>query len=298
MNLSEVAIITLNWRKPEATIKCIGSALGAGADPSQVFIIDNGSKDGSLEEFKKELPQVAVISLEDNLGFGGGFNAGVSRINRKFKFYLLTNNDVVFDKDSLTELAKAAGRMGENNIYHPVVIVPGTKDRVLSGGMLTPIPTPFQLMKWSGRRASKEMPVEEVPYLSGCCFLVSRALFEKLGGIQEDFFLYGEDVDFGIRARKLGAKIFAVPGSRIYHHFQGSSGSFSPLSRYYIARNVPRIITDHSRFKAADFFRFFFWGFISLVIMLFAFRWKAVWAYLKGTIDFFKGKTGKSELNL
>jgi GT2 family glycosyltransferase len=297
MNLSEVAIVTLNWKQPQATIKCVRSILNAGADPSQIFIIDNGSRDGSLEEFKSSLPEVRVISLKDNFGFGGGFNAGIKQISQKFKFYLLTNNDIVFTEDSLTELIKATTRKGANNIYHPVITMPGTKDRILSGGMLTPIPTPFQLMKWSGRRASRKMSIEEVPYLSGCCFLVSKKLFDDLNGIKEDFFLYSEDVDFGLRAQKLGAKIFTVPGSKIYHFFQGSSGWFSPLSRYYIARNVPRIIKEHGRFKAVDFFRFFFWGFISLVLMFFTFRWKAIWAYLKGTVDFFKGKTGKSGLD-
>jgi len=296
MNLSELAIITLNWRQPKATIKCVRSALDAGANPSQIFIIDNGSNDSSLEEFKKELPEVMVIPLKDNLGFGGGFNAGIGKIDRKFKFYLLTNNDVVFGKDSLAELMEAIDQLGGNNIYHPVILVPGTKNFILSGGMRSPIPSLFQL-RWSGRKWSKEMVTEEVPYLSGCCFLVPRELFERLGGIQEDYFLYGEDVDFGCRAKRLGAKIFVVPGSKVYHAFHGSSGRFSPLSRYYIARNTPRILVAHSRHKIVDLFKFYFWGFIGLVVLFLTLRWKAILAYFKGTIDFLKGKTGKSEID-
>lgn len=296
MDLTSVGIFTLNWRQPQLTINCVKSLLKAGADPSQLFIIDNGSGDNSLREFQKKLPKIRVIPLKENLGFGGGFNAGLRQAGRRFDFYLITNNDTLFERDSLSELVRAAESKGKGHIYHPVVLLPRTQI-ILSGGMLSPIPSPFQ-MRWSGRRWSREMEVEEVPYLSGCCFLVPRKLLEKLGGIREDFFLYGEDADLGLRARKLGAKIFVVPRSRIYHSFHGSSGRFSPLSRYYIARNTPRIIVEHRRGKAFELFKFYLWGLFGLIGLLLTLRWKAIWAYLRGTIDFFKGKTGKVETRL
>lgn len=288
-----IAVIVLNWRRPDFTIDCVKSFQNSSYKNFRIFVVDNGSDDDSVERFKSELTDVEIIGLDENYGYAGGNNRAFEKIDKygKFDLVLVSNNDLTVEKDAVKELVAVAKRLGADNIFVPAMYMNETKDAIICAGIRSAIPSPFQFRYHSG---DAELEVREVPYLPGAFFLIKRELLRKLSGFQEDFYMYGEDIDLGLRAQKLGARVYFVPQSKVHHEFHGSSGRFSPLSRYYLARNVPRIIRDHSSYKSFDYFKFFFWGFLSIPFLVAMLKFKSAGAWLWGVVDFLKGKYGKN----
>lgn len=288
-----VAVIILNWRQPDLTIECVKSFQASNYKNFHVFIVDNGSGDDSVRRFREELSGVEVLELAENYGYAGGCNRASKMVDRygSFEFFLISNNDLTVERDTLGELVSAAERLGRGNIFTPAMYVGGSEDKVVCGGVRSLIPSPLQVEYRSGKA---RLGVKEIPYFSGAFFLVERKLFRKLKGFKEDFYMYGEDMDLGLRAKKLGARIYFIPNARIRHKFYGSTGKFSPLSRYYLARNVPRLIGGYSDAKALDYFLFFFWGLFSLPILILILKPKSAIAWLWGLMDFFRGKRGRN----
>jgi len=193
--------------------------------------------------------------------------------------------------DTLRKLTDVVKEFGEDNIFVSAMYMEETKGTVICGELCSVVPSPLQFKYYP---ADAELKVKETPHLAGAFFLIGRKLLQKLEGFQEDFYMYGEDMDLGLRARKLGANIYFVPKARVWHKFHGSSGRFSPLSRYYIARNIPRLIKEHSDNKALDYPLFFIWGFISLPFLILILKFKSAVAWLWGLTDFFRGRRGKN----
>lgn len=292
----KIAVIIVNYKTPQKTEKCVRSVLSSKYRNFKIYIIDNGSGDENADYltrlFKKE-KKVVVISLQDNQGYGGGVNLGLKKIKEKTDYLLISNSDVTFSSQTIYRLIRTAKETGKVNIYLPGINLRNFGDKLVTVGSFALYPSPSQF-----RLLDKERNLQKnlrIPYLGGSCFLISREIFEKVGGFTEDYFLYGEDIDLGYKVRRVGGEIIFVPEAEICHEFHGSSSRFSPLSRYYIARNTPRVILKFSEHKYWHILCFYFWGILGLLALLAGFKWKSVLYYFKGTIDFWRGVKGHSQ---
>jgi len=288
-----IAIIILNWRRSDLTIDCVKSFQNSDYKNFRIFVVDNGSDDGSAERLASELTDVEIIALDQNYGYAGGNNRAFEEIadRDEFDLVLVSNNDLMVCRDTLKELVGASEKLGKENIFVPAMYMGETGDTVVCGEVRSMIPSPLQFKYYPG---GAELKVKETPYLAGAFFLIGKKLLRKLGGFQEDFYMYGEDIDLGLRVQKLGARIYLVPTAKVRHKFHGTTGRFSPLSRYYLARNVPRLIGEYSQRKALDYFLFVFWGILSLPFLFLILKFKSVAAWIWGLADFFRGKRGQN----
>jgi len=289
-----LGVIVVNYKTPEKTERCVKSLLASIYNNFLVYIVDNGSQGSDTEYFKKAFKnncKVKLILQEKNFGYGGAVNRAFEKLKNRHGLFLISNSDIFYDRDALSQLINAVEKGGEGNVYFPVTMFPGSQKTILSAGLNSFIPSPFQ-MKFFGKRIVNTGGFVEAPYLGGSSFLIGRDLFEKAGGFDEEYFLYGEDIDLGLRIKKTGGKFFAVTASKIWHEFHGSTSRFSPLSRYYLARNVPRIINKHMSWKVWYYFQFYWWSFWSLLMLFFSFRWRSIFYFCLGTVDFLRGKRG------
>ena len=269
MNFVKVAIITLNWKDAANTIECLESLLRQDYPHSQIFILDNGSQDGSVEKIEEwgmarsrensisltieeaenmSLTQkIVFLKSEENLGFAGGNNF-VMRIAIKlgFKYVWLINNDTVHAKDTLSALVTAAESDKKVGMVTSKVLYFTSPDVIESIGSKLFIPFGIFRHIGQGMKASKAPSVPfEVPLVYGCSFIIKEELIKDIGLMDERFFLLIEEGDWCIRARKKGWKILSAPASAVWHKVSRSIGKRSDIFFYYVTRNTLLFMKKH-----------------------------------------------------
>ena len=197
----------------------------------EVIVIDNSGR--GLARRNGSAPGARVIENERNAGFGGAVNQGM-RASRAP--YLATlNDDAVAHPRWLDALVSALERRPDAGMCASQVRLYGER-RLDSAGMLVALDGSSK-QRGQGR-LPEEFPVAEEALLpSGSAALYRRAMLDEIGGFDDDFFLYCEDTDLGLRARWAGWKCLYAPDAVVEHHYSQSAGRASPLKAYYVERN-------------------------------------------------------------
>ncbi len=237
----KVFIIILNYNNPEDVRECLKSLSHNDYPNYQVVIIDNGAKKKvSISDLKFPKP-LKIIYSQENLGFAGGNNIGIKyALEKQADYVLLLNDDTIVDSGFLTELVKAGERNKDFGLLGPKICYFDDKDRIWSaGGKLNWLYTKGILRGWNqidqGQYDSPE--IQETAHLTGCCLLVKRKVVEKIGLMPEEYFLYYEDTDWSLRAKKAGFKCVFVPRAKIWHKISRSAIAGSKRYIYYHIRN-------------------------------------------------------------
>jgi len=191
-----------------------------------VILVDNASHDGTAEVVREKFPSVKIISNAENLRFAGGNNVGIEyAIKHGADYILLLNNDTEVASDFLGELVNAAESSKNIGMVGPKIYYYYDQNRIwFAGGKI-------EFWKgWISHIGIREIDhgqynsTRDVGYLTGCCLLIKREVIEKIGKLDERFFIYGEDADWCVRASRAGYKLVYVPSSVIWHKVSSSSG--------------------------------------------------------------------------
>jgi hypothetical protein len=210
-----VYIIVLNYNGKELLRDCLGSLLKVDYPNFKILVTDNGSTDGSLEMIQKEFacPEVLVWENGANLGFAAGNNAGIKQaLAQGADYVLLLNNDTLVEPDFLTELIKVGEKSSVAGILCPLILEGDRESVWFSGGWVD-----WWRMKSHHRRDQLKGGPRRSEIITGCAMLIKDRVVEQVGFLDEDYFLYWEDSDFSLRARRKNWKLLVVPKSKIYH---------------------------------------------------------------------------------
>jgi N-acetylglucosaminyl-diphospho-decaprenol L-rhamnosyltransferase len=193
---------------------------------SELVVVDHGSTDGTLELVRERFPEARVIEQE-NRGFGGGNNAGMRAASGDY--VLLLNPDAWFLGDGLAKLVEFAEGHPEAGVVGPRLLHPDGSLQPSVRGFPTPwrIATEWFFLRklaprsrmfnaFHGGPADHES-VYEAEWLGGACLLVRRAALDEVGGFDEGFFLFSEEVDWCYRFRQAGWKVLFYPGAEVVH---------------------------------------------------------------------------------
>jgi GT2 family glycosyltransferase len=269
MDLDKVAIITLNWKNADTSIECIDSLLNQAYPNFQIFVLDNGSCDGSAQKIEDWcrarlhddfisvaaeeaermtlLQKVVLLKSNENLGFAGGNNLAIRiAIMKGFKYVWLINNDTVHEANSLSALVLTAESDRKAGMITSKVLYFASPDVIESMGSKLFIP--FGIFRHIGRgmKSSSVSPAPfEVPLVYGCSFLVREQMIRDVGLMDERFFLLIEEGDWSLRARRRGWKIYASPASAVWHKVSLSIGQRSEAFFYYVTRNTLLFMRKH-----------------------------------------------------
>jgi len=236
----KVSIILLNWNNPYDTVECIESLKEISYPNYEIIVVDNNSTDDSIKELEN-IRNIQLIRNDSNLGFAGGNNVGIEyALKRSSDLILLLNNDTVVEKEFLSVLVKRAvadknvGIIGNKVYYYSEP----AKIWSAGGGITRLTKRTFQYgeNKIDKKRFIREM---EVDFLSGCCMLIKREVFERIGLLDAEYFMYYEDVDFCLRAKKF-CKVIYTPGAIIWHKVSGTSNK--SYRDYYRMRNYMMLL--------------------------------------------------------
>jgi GT2 family glycosyltransferase len=295
----KVYVIVLNWNGKEDTLDCLESLRSTNYDNYKIVLVDNGSEDDSVEAVKKNFPEVDVVETGKNLGFAGGNNVGIEyAIKEGADYVFLVNNDTTVHPDYLKELVEVAesdlkiGMTGSKIYYH------GEPERIwFAGGKINWLKNKGEHIGLDEIDKGQYDQIKEVGYLTGCALLVKREVVEKVGVLEDDYFLYYEDVDYSLRIKNTGYKVVYVPKSKIYHKVSRSTKPGSASYVYYHVRNgLVNARRNGDIFVKIAIYIFAILLFFKQIIKIMFFPKKRDWAFavLRGEKDFLLGRMGKA----
>lgn len=257
MNFPKVFIIILNWNGLQDTLECLESVFKLNYPNFRVIVVDNGSTDDCGEIIEKNYPKVILILNGENRGFAGGNNVGIrNALDQGAEYIWLLNNDTVVDPDALSNMVAEAEK-------DPGIGIAGSK--IYYFGYPRKIWFAGSNIDW--RRGSSDHIgmgetdigqydyVKQVDRVTGCSMLVKNTVCEKVGLFDEKFFLYVEEVDWCVRARKAGFKCIFVPSSVVYHKASISVsrvGIWDKVFKYYNTRNFLYLIKKSFNFPVRE----------------------------------------------
>lgn len=250
------AVVIANYYGYEDTHACLTSLQAVdGKDGMHVVVVnvvdENRASDDGVK-LKKEFPFIHLLETS-NRGFSASYNAGLSEAMTQWnpEYLVLLNNDTRVDKQLFSELLKFAQEKPGLALYtpkiyfekgyefHKAAYTDKERGKVIwyAGGFIDW----KNVYAWHRGVDEVDMGQFDTPwetqFASGCCLVLSADTYKKLGKLREEYFLYYEDTDFSVRAKRAGAKLWYVPEARVWHRNSGSSGSGSDLHVYYQTRN-------------------------------------------------------------
>jgi N-acetylglucosaminyl-diphospho-decaprenol L-rhamnosyltransferase len=241
----DAAVVVVNYESGPALVRCVEDLRAEG--PSELVVVDNGSTDGSVHELTARFPEVDVLVPGRNLGYGSAANRGVAAT--RAPWVLVCNPDLavhpgtlagllaVLDGDPGCALVGPLMRREDGTRYPSARAFPSLLDA--AGHGLLGLFAPDNRFTRSYQRAELDVagagPVT-VDWVSGACFLIRRSAFEQVGGFDETYFMYAEDVDLCWRLGRAGWRVAYLPTVEVTHA-QGVSTDRHPY----------RMILEHHR---------------------------------------------------
>jgi GT2 family glycosyltransferase len=295
--LISVAVIILNWNNAEDTLACLGSVAALDYPAAHVIVVDNGSTDDSAARIRASYSDVELIETGENLGYAGGNNVGIRyALAQGAEYVCILNNDVSLAPDTLTKLALAAEQNPEAAFFGPKVLHKDRPTQIQSAGAR---------LDWLWRSHQRGLDesdegqygaLEEVDYVIGAVLLLRAETLNQIGLLDPDYFLYREDVDWCLRARKRGYKILYVPEAYAWHRSHHIREQQLPRITYYMTRNSLLLIKKQKG-GGVRFIAVFARHLLTAIVWTIKPKWRHKRvernALLKGLADYLMGKVGK-----
>jgi GT2 family glycosyltransferase len=234
-SVPEASIVIVNWNGRRYLEPCLNAVAAQQGVAAETILVDNGSSDGTAAFVRERFPWVRLVALEENRGFAGGTNAGVRE--GRGRVVVLLNNDTVPEPGWLAALLRGREAGGPNALASSRIVYMHDPRVIDSAG--------DGLLRWGGafkrhHGASFEDASQsgEVFGVCGAACAIPRAVFDELGGFDEDFFVSHEDVDLSYRARLLGYRCLYVADALVRHHGSATLGRVSAFAVYHGQRNL------------------------------------------------------------
>lgn len=294
MEKSNVSIVIVNWNGWDDTIECLESIYKIDYPDYKIILVDNNSQDDSVKRIKdySNNKELTIIENEENYGFAEGNNIGIKYALKHLnpEYILLLNNDTIVNKDFLKEMIKAGEKNRHIGILGPKIYHYDRPDIIWSAGSKISWKFARGIQIGTGEidKGQYDEP-KEVEYVTGSAFLIKKAVIDKIGLMDKNYFLYFEESDWTLRANRAGYKSLYVPAAKVWHKVSQSGGGISkPTGLYYITRN--RWIFMKKWAKPSDYFIFIIYQVIGALILPFVLavyykNLKLIGAYFRGLVD-------------
>ena len=284
--IPEVLAICVNWNGREVLSAALESLLAGDLVPSRIIVVDNASTDGSADCLP---PQVEVIKLAENTGYGAAINRAWERTRSaepQPDYYLLMNNDVFVERDTLARLVNFAVGAGPG-IFGPRILMRSDPRRLdMAWGRLN---WSHVLTRFEGKGAPADRWVEPraVELLQGSFLLIDARVAREVGSFDERFFMYHEEVDYLYRAAAKGYRSYYCPSAVITHEGTHSTRRSPELKLYWTRRNTVLFLRKH-RATGLQWARYFATLSASLGYNLLSLRRRRAGVIFRGARDGFR----------
>ena len=232
----DISIIVLSYNTQALTLQCLKSVQEAcKAVSAEVFVVDNASSDGSVEQIQKRFPFVKIICNKENLGYARANNQAIKASIGGIK--LLLNSDTKLYADALQQIIEGFDYLPNIGVVGPLLL---NDDHSIqpSYGKFTSVTTEFlfqsflfKLIPTSFVVGNTIHPIQKknyqaphsVDWITGACFAIRSDVIDKVGLLPEDLFMYGEDIEWCWRVRESGFQVLHWPQANVFHYSRQSS---------------------------------------------------------------------------
>ena len=237
-----VSVIILNYNAGNLLSECIESVLKTDYEKFEIIIVDNDSKDDSVDRCKEKFRDVQIIENKKNLGYCEGNNVGIR--NAKGEFIAILNPDTVVDSNWLKELIKGYEIFGDG-MYQPRFLTTNNH-KILqgTGNMINLFGFGFARNKGDIDEGQFNEP-ERIGYASGTCLFTSKKIIEELDMFDSFLFAYHDDLDLCWRAALKNIKSYYIPSSIVYHPPEGYTFKWNSFKFYLLERNRQYCLLTH-----------------------------------------------------
>ena len=235
----KTAIVIINYNGLNLIKKFMPSIINNSSNYN-IYVIDNNSNDDSVNYIKNNFSNINIINNSSNLGYAGGYNEGIKKIDEDLLVFL--NNDATFlDENSLSNLVKVFKENSEIKVAQPKIIDFTNQEKFeysgAAGGFIDFFGYPFCRGRIFSNVELKNNynTTREVFWASGTCFAVRKSTFVEHNGFDESFFAHMEEIDlcWRIKRKNIDDKIVAVGNSEVYH-LGGGSLTYNSSNKYYL----------------------------------------------------------------
>lgn len=257
MNKPFVSIIVVNWNERDVLGECLTSLTHLAYPNYEIIVVDNASTDGSPDIVKEKFPEVKLIINDKNLGFAAGCNAGIKSV--KGEMIALFTADEVVGPSWLNEIVKSIGNSPNVGIAGGPILYYEPNNVVWSAGFRIDGITGIDWRIGHGSRLGQLGKIVDIDYVSGGGLLIKKEVIKKIGLLDEGFFLYCEDADWNLRAKRVGYRCNFSPFAVIWHK-RFYPQKISLQAYYFHARGIFRLYFKHFPLKyliTALFFQLF-----------------------------------------
>jgi GT2 family glycosyltransferase len=232
---ARVGVVVVDYRDPQGTARVVGSL--SDLPEAEIVVVSTGP-----EKYNAGTG-IRVIHLPSNPGFGAAVNRGAESLGPNVTHFLVSNTDISTSGMVVRTLWEEARRNGAAMLAPTIVGLDGLVE--WEGGRID-----FLRLKGvherMGERPREGTMLIPTTFVTGAHVMIARAAYDMVGGMREDFFLYGEDADFSMRVQRAGQSAAVYTGVRVVHERSGSVGRSSPLQVYLMTRNNIRFFKEWS----------------------------------------------------
>ena len=247
--MSLVSIISVNYNQPQVTAEFLDSvAESVSTHQIELILVDNGSSEDNGNSFKHHFPNLKYIRSESNLGFAGGNNLGISKASGDYILFL--NNDTELTPYMIDMLIEEFENNSDIGLLSPLILYHDDKELIQYAG--------FSDMNYLTARnrsiGAREQDLNqydksyETGFIHGAAMMCRTSDLEHVGLMEENYFLYYEELDWCEKFRKAGKKIWFTGRAKIYHKESISVGKDSPLKTYFMHRNRMLFVRKNTSF--------------------------------------------------
>lgn len=236
MDTVSICMVSLNaWQVLRTCLNSLGHS--APGMRYEIVVVDNASSDGTPERLCAEFPCVRLIRNDRNIGFTRANNQAIAATGGEYILWL--NTDTILQPNTISGLVEFLEMHPQAGIVGPKVLNPdGTFQFQCRRSLPTPLASMFYMLRLdrvlprsrlAGQYLMAHLPLDQanqVDSVSGCCLLARRKVLEDIGPLDEDFFGFGEDIDWCVRAKNAGWEVWYYPGSQMVH-LKGQGGVHS-----------------------------------------------------------------------
>jgi GT2 family glycosyltransferase len=213
-----VSVIVVNYNGMPYVQPCLHSVLNQNFANFEVILVDNKSNDKSLDYVRRHFPGVIIIANEKNLGYSGGINSGIA--HAKGKYLAPLNVDTEVEQNWLAAMVEVIDSNPDAGAVTPKSLLYRDRDKVGTHGLNIHVTGLGFVRGLNQQDSNPQNKPFRVAGVSGCSYLIRREIVEQMGGLNEDNFMYYDDVDLSWMVNLMGYRIYCVPRSVVYHEYE------------------------------------------------------------------------------
>lgn len=246
--MGEIAIVICNYNGEEYIIRCIDSLIQQDSQIADIYVVDNASTDNSINRIKEKYgTRIQIYINNDNLGGSGGFGRGIREsIKKNYKYIMLMDNDAVADDGIVGKMYHYLEQNQDVGMVGAKILQLNNSDKIMDYAPVLNFDKFIDECAWYNKEDSEEANIaRECDFIAATCAMARTDVLKKIGGMDEEHFIYYDDIEMSYRIKLAGYKLISLGYVKAWHKSNMIQSPVNTFSRYYFTRNRYRFYAKY-----------------------------------------------------